>query len=121
MRKLKVTRFGVFTAAMVLMFLASFANLAASWDEVHGYEAGQARLQASQQRQASAEQAAQRRQGVLIEQRLCTSLNRLAALSPPPGSPADNPSRAYEQDQHAILAELGPDVGCPPAPGKGGG
>jgi hypothetical protein len=59
-----------------------------------------------------AEQSAQRRQGELLEQKLCTSLDRLAALRPPPGSPGDNPSRAFEQQQHAVLAELGPDVGC---------
>ena len=58
------------------------------------------------------EQAAQRAQGAALEHKLCTSLDRLAALKPPAGSVADNPSRAYEQQQHAILAQLGPDVGC---------
>lgn len=58
------------------------------------------------------EQASQRAQGAALEHKLCTSLDRLAALKPPPGSVADNPSRAYEQEQHAILAQLGPDVGC---------
>jgi hypothetical protein len=57
-------------------------------------------------------QAAQRAQGAQLEQRLCTTLGRLAALSPPPGSPSGNPSRAYLQAQHDVLAELGPDVGC---------
>lgn len=56
------------------------------------------------------EQAAQQRQGAVLEAKLCTTLDRLAALRPPPGSPADNPSRAYLQDQHAVLAQLGPDV-----------
>lgn len=55
---------------------------------------------------------AQQRQGAQLEQKLCTTLDRLAALRPPPGSPGDNPSRAFEQQQHAVLAELGPDVGC---------
>lgn len=58
------------------------------------------------------EQAAQHAQGAVLEQRLCTTLGRLAALHPPPGSPADNPSRAFEQQLTATLAELGPDVGC---------
>ena len=59
-----------------------------------------------------ASQAAQRAQGAAFEHKLCTSLGRLAALSPPPGSTAGNPSRAYLQEQHDVLAELGPDVGC---------
>ena len=58
------------------------------------------------------EQAAQQRQGAMIEQRLCTTLDRLAALKPPPGNPASNPSRAFDQEQQAALAQLGPDVGC---------
>lgn len=60
--------------------------------------------------------AAQQRQGELLEMKLCTSLDRLAALKPPPGSPGDNPSRAFEQQQHDVLAQLGPDVGCGKAP-----
>ena len=59
-----------------------------------------------------ASQAAQRAQGAAFEKRLCTTLGRLAALSPPPGSTGGNPSRAYLQEQHDVLAELGPDVGC---------
>lgn len=62
---------------------------------------------------ADQEQAAQQRQGQMIEQRLCLSLGKLAALKPPAGNPAQNPSRAFDQQQHAILAGLGPDVGCP--------
>jgi hypothetical protein len=57
-------------------------------------------------------QRAQQRQGQQLEAKICTTLNRLAALKPPGGSPADNPSRAFEQQQHAVLAQLGPDVGC---------
>lgn len=59
-----------------------------------------------------AEQAAQRAQGAALERKLCTTLGRLAALRPPPGDPEGNPSRAYLQEQHDVLAELGPDVGC---------
>jgi hypothetical protein len=44
---------------------------------------------------------------------LCRSLDDLAALKPPPGDAATNPSRAYEQQQHAILAGLAVDLKCP--------
>jgi hypothetical protein len=57
-------------------------------------------------------QASQQRQGAVIEQRLCTTLERLAALKPPAGNPAANPARAFDQEQQALLARLGPDVGC---------
>lgn len=58
------------------------------------------------------EQRAQQRQGEVLEAKLCTTLGRLAALKPPAGSPAANPSRAFEQALAGTLAELGPDVGC---------
>jgi hypothetical protein len=66
-------------------------------------------------------QRAQQRQGVAIEAKLCATLEPLAGLAglkPPPGNPADNPSRAFEQQlvvKLAPLAQLGPDLGC----GKG--
>lgn len=57
-------------------------------------------------------QVKQVRQGLVIEARLCHTLNALAGLQPPAGSAATNPSRAYEQAQHQILASLSPDIGC---------
>lgn len=70
------------------------------------------REQASQQQQDVQQRAAQRAQSAAFEQKLCATLGRLAALHPPPGSVAGNPSRAYLQEQHDVLAQLGPDVGC---------
>jgi len=58
------------------------------------------------------EQAAQRAQGQIAERKLCTTLGRLAELHPPAGPPSSNPSRAYLQDLHTTLAQLGPDIGC---------
>jgi hypothetical protein len=59
-------------------------------------------------------EASQRRQGVIIEQKLCTTLGRLASRQPPPSTPGDL-SRQYLEWQHQQLAELSPDVGCPKA------
>jgi len=59
-----------------------------------------------------AEQAAQQRAGELIEQKLCTTFGKLSAEKPPPGNPLTNPARAYDQGQHAILAQVAPDIGC---------
>ena len=70
--------------------------------------ASQASIQAAQQR----EEAEQRQAGVILEQKLCTTFGKLAANMPPAGNPRKNPSRAYDQNQHAILDELGTDLGC---------
>jgi hypothetical protein len=70
-------------------------------------------------RYVNAQQAAQRRQGQVAVHAICTTLGRLAALTPPPGAAKANPSRAYEQELHATLDQLGPDLGCGRnAPGK---
>ena len=55
---------------------------------------------------------AAQRQGAVLGQRLCITLDRLAALKPPAGNPAANPARAFDQEQQTVLAQLGPDVGC---------
>ena len=58
------------------------------------------------------QRAAQQRAGQLVEQKLCSTFGKLAALKPPPGNPATNPSRAYLQAEHATLVQLGVDIHC---------
>jgi hypothetical protein len=57
-------------------------------------------------------QTAATRQGVAVETKLCASFNALAALQPPAGNPATNPSMAFEQRLHAQLDQIGISVGC---------
>ena len=57
-------------------------------------------------------QESQRRAGEAVDRAICTTLVKLAALKPPAGAAKANPSRAYEQQLHATLDQLGPDLGC---------
>ena len=95
-----------------LVLIVGGANIASN----HSIAASVSSVQRqSQQAQATAqrrEQAAQARQARMVEQKLCTTLGKLAALDPPAGNPSSNPSRAYEDNLHATLAQLGPDLGC---------
>ena len=72
-----------------------------------------AALQAASLYSSAQTRATQQHQAQVFERKLCTTLGSLAALKPPAGSPQANPSRAYLQAEHARLAQLGPDVGCP--------
>ena len=60
----------------------------------------------------SSSQAAQKRQGEIVERKICTTMGQLSALKPPPGNPAVNPSRAFDDQLHATLDRLGADLGC---------
>jgi hypothetical protein len=62
--------------------------------------------------EVGAQRAEQQHQGQVIEEKLCSTIGGIAELKPPPGNPATNPSRAFDQALHAKLAELGPDIGC---------
>lgn len=68
---------------------------------VHAYQGAQAQ-----------EQAQAHRQGQLIERKLCQTFDQLASNKAPAGNPLTNPSRAFDQRQHAILAQVAPDLGC---------
>lgn len=91
-------------AVVVLFLIAALCGVGNLFWTAHETNAATA----AQQR----EQAAQQRAGVIIEQKLCTTLGKLAVLKPPPGNPSANPSRAFDQAMHATLAQLGPDLGC---------
>ncbi len=93
--KVKITPPRAAGALLALTLIVGGGNLWASWDEVH------------------ANQAAQQRAGQLLEEKLCATFGKLAALQPPAGNPATNPSRAYLQGQHDTLDEIGTDLGCP--------
>jgi hypothetical protein len=99
--RLKFTRKGGASALVALTLIIGGGNLLASWDEVHAYQASQHR-----------EEVAQHQQDVTVEGKLCSTFGKLAALKPPAGSPAGNPSRAFEQSLHSTLVELGVDLGC---------
>jgi hypothetical protein len=79
---------------LILVLVMGAAALLSSYYEWHDYE------------------AAQQRQGLLLEEKLCTTLDQLAALKPPAGNASSNPSRAYEQRLGEVLAQLRPDLGC---------
>jgi hypothetical protein len=87
---------------LVLVLIVGGGNLWATYSAVHSAQAAQKREQAAQEQQGRRELAA-----------LCTTFARLTALKPPPGSATANPSRAYLQEQHATLAEVSTDLGCP--------
>lgn len=55
----------------------------------------------------------QQQQSALFENRLCSTLDAVKALQPPPGNPATNPSRAFDQEEHAALSQLASDLNCP--------
>jgi hypothetical protein len=97
--------------ALVFLFALSMLLAAANliWT-AHTVHASQAAIQAAQSR----EQAAQQQAGELLGRRLCLTFGSLAALQPPAGNPAGNPSRAYLQDEHTTLVQLGADLGCAP-------
>ena len=86
---------------VALMLITCAANLVTSRVQFDDYTASQAR-----------EQAQQRAAGVVVERKLCQTLGAVASLQPPPGNPKTNPSRAYDDQLHARLGKLGPDLGC---------
>lgn len=56
--------------------------------------------------------AAHQRADQQMVDKLCLTFGKLGALTPPTGDPATNPSRAYDQELHMTLVQLGSDLGC---------
>lgn len=88
-------------ALLFLVLVIGGGNLLASYLQVHASQAAQREGQAMA-----------RRQGAAVEGKICTTMRELAALKPPAGNPAANPSRAYDQRLHATLDQIGTDLGC---------
>ena len=99
--RLKVTPTRAVIALLALTLVTGGGNLWASYAEVHAAQSAQ-----------RSEQAAQQRQGAILGEKLCTTFGALAALKPPAGNPRTNPSRAFDDNLHAKLDELGADLGC---------
>lgn len=102
---IKVTPMQAMAAAVALSFVVGAGGLASGYVEAHSQ--AHAVLVAEQH-----EQAEQKAAGAALERKLCTTFGKLAANKPPAGNPATNPSRRYDDNNHAILAQLGPDLGC---------
>ena len=108
---MKITPMQGMAGLVALTLVVGGGNLWSSYD--------QARSQARSQAQAvlaveQREQAAQQRAAIAQQRKLCTTFGTLAALKPPPGNPAKNPSRAFEDNLHTALDQLGLDLGCKP-------
>ena len=99
-------------ALLLLTLIVGGGNLLATYLHVQAAQQAQHREQAAAQRAQRREQAAAQRAARVVERRICLTMRRLAALKPPPGNPASNPSRAFEDKLHATLDQLGPDLGC---------
>jgi hypothetical protein len=87
---------------LLLVLLVGAGNLLATFE-----------LSNSAQAKFAVQQAAQQASGRILEQKLCSTLDRLSALKPPVGPASTNPSRAYEQQLAVTLSQLKPDLGCP--------
>jgi hypothetical protein len=92
---------------LLLVLIIGGANLLSSYLQFQSFKS-------TQQQQFQQFTATQQEQSKVIDERLCATLDRLAALKAPSGDVGDNPSRAYEQQLAMTLAQLKPDVGCSP-------
>jgi hypothetical protein len=85
----------------VLVLIVGGANLWGSWDQVHSFK-----------EQLHAQQVAEQKAAAKEIGELCDTFGKVALLQPPAGNPKTNPSRAFDQNLHADLAGVNPDLGC---------
>jgi hypothetical protein len=102
------------TAGLVaLTLIVGGGNLWSGYDQARSQARSQAQaVLAVEQRELAVQRAAQQRAAAALEVKLCTTFGRLAALKPPAGDPATNPSRAFDDNLHVTLDQLGTDFGC---------
>lgn len=103
--RLKATPMQGIAGLVALTLVVGAGNLWSSYDQARS----QARAVLAAEHR---EQAAQRQAGVILGEKLCITFAQLAANEPPAGNPEANPSRAFDQKEHAILVDLGTDLGC---------
>lgn len=103
--RLKVTPMQAMGGLVALTLVVGGGNLWSGYDQARS----QARAVLAVEQRV---QAGQRAAAVILGEKLCATFGKLAALKPPPGPAAQNPSRAYEQSLHITLDQLGADLGC---------
>ena len=87
---------------LVLVLIMGAGALLASYLQNQSFQAGQ-----------RADQARSKRQGEVIERKLCSDFSTMARIPPPAGPPATNPSRAFDQAEHRAWSGLVVIAGCP--------
>lgn len=92
----------IISILLALMVVVGIGNLWSTRNSVSQFKQQFAQQQ-SQQRASSQQEVA----------RICGSFHKIAILRPPPGNPATNPARAYDQQLHAALASVYNDLECP--------
>jgi uncharacterized protein HemX len=93
-------------ALLVLVVITGAGNLWSSYLQNRHFQ--QQFVQAQQQAAA-----AQRAQGAIVEAKLCSIFLPIADLKAPAGDGSSNPSRLFEQQLEAKLAQIAPALGCP--------
>jgi hypothetical protein len=112
-REFKRDRVRVAIAILLALILLGWGgNLYATY--ANGASTKQQLENQNAQQLAAQKEAAEKQQAAATAeiQALCHDLGTMAAIAPPAGSPADNPSRAYEQSEHRAWQGLYSSIHC---------